>query len=78
MENVLDDSREEADRLALEFLDFCEKEFGTIMCRDITGLNFREEEYPSEKCSNIIEANCVPLIEKFANGRRQTSSERYQ
>ena len=61
----LDDTREEADRLALEFLDYCQEEFGTLMCRDITGLNFREEEYPSEKCSRIINANCVPLLEKI-------------
>ncbi|QRN84920.1 C_GCAxxG_C_C family protein [Clostridia bacterium] len=61
----LEDSCEEADRLALEFLDYCEKEFGTLMCRDITGINFREEEYPSEKCTNIIESNCVPLLKKI-------------
>ncbi len=63
----LDESKEKADRLALEFLDYCENEFGTIMCRDITGLNFREEEYPSEKCTKVIEANCFPVFMKICD-----------
>ncbi len=63
----LEDSSEKSDKLSLEFLNFCEKEFGTLMCRDITGLNFREEVYPSEKCTKIIEANCVPLIKQICD-----------
>jgi len=61
----LDGDRSEADRLAIEFLDFCQEEFGTLMCRDVTGLDFRKEEHPSEKCTRVIEANCVPLMEKI-------------
>lgn len=63
----LNDTREVADRLAITFLDFCQEEFGTLMCRDVTGLNFREEVYPSEKCTKIIEANCFPVLKKICN-----------
>ncbi len=61
----LNDTCDKANQLATEFLDFCETELGTIMCRDITQLDFRVEPYPSEKCDKIIEANCVPYLTKI-------------
>lgn len=61
---TLGESNDRARQKAEEFLSFCEETWGTLLCREITGVDLRAPETTPEK-KKELESICNPLFQEI-------------
>ena len=58
----LEDSKDMANKKTEEFIRFCEDNWGTLMCRDITELDFRTPDVSPAEKQQVKQKTCTPLL----------------